>query len=241
MDAYMYTNVGNRPVNEDSANFTKVSDSELLCIVADGLGGHGRGEVASKLVVDIITEEAKNSGIADGAFFDNSIMLAQENLLKAQRDLNADNEMKTTLVALKVCGSTAQWCHVGDTRLYMWKKGKLSTRTLDHSVPQMLVASGEIKEKQIRFHEDRNRLIRVMGVKWNTPKYELSEPVAVQEGDAFLLCTDGFWEYITEKEMQKCLKKSKSAAEWMEKMAVIVHKRGKKSDMDNNTAISVII
>lgn len=70
-----------------------------------------------------------------------------------------------------------QWGHVGDSRLYYFKNGKIVKRTLDHSVPQMLVARGEIDEKEIRHHPDRNRLVRVMGMEWDEPKYQVSEPM----------------------------------------------------------------
>jgi len=241
LDSFIYTNVGDRSVNEDSVDFYKKSDDSELYIVADGLGGHGKGEVASKLVVDSLVECAENSDITAPEFFEQSVLCAQDTLMNAQHELNACDDMKTTVVCLKICGKSAQWCHVGDTRLYMWRKNKLLIRTLDHSVPQMLVASGEIKEKQIRFHEDRNRLIRVLGTKWDTPKYDISEPVEVVCGDAFLLCTDGFWELINEKEMAKCLKKASSAKEWIERMVKIVEKKGAKTDMDNNTALGVIV
>ena len=241
MESCLYTNVGKRTVNEDSAyNYLK-TNSEGFFVVCDGLGGHGKGEVASKLVVDAVVEKVKESGIENENIIESSILNANNLLLQAQKEIKAESEMKTTIVCLRVFDGKAQWAHVGDTRLYMFKNKKTFTRTLDHSVPQVLVAAGEIKEKQIRFHEDRNRLIRVMGTQWDSPKFDISEIESVSNGDAFLLCTDGFWEYITEKEMLKCLKKSKSADEWMNKMSEIVLKNGSKSDMDNNTAICVII
>ena len=79
-------------------------------------------------------------------------------------------------------------------------------RTIDHSIPQMLALAGEIKEKEIRRHPDRNKLLRVVGTDWENPQYEISEDVEKTGGEAFLLCSDGFWENITEKEMVKCLK-----------------------------------
>ena len=94
-----------------------------------------------------------------------------------------------------------QWGHVGDSRLYYFKNGRIVKRTLDHSVPQMLVAAGEIDEKEIRHHPDRNRLVRVMGMEWDEPKYQVSEPMPEEPGQAFLLCSDGFWENIEEEQI----------------------------------------
>lgn len=241
MDVCLYTNIGTRDVNEDSIDKNIISDSKGFFVIADGLGGHGKGEVASKLVTDAMKEKSKIIDIATENFLQNSILYAQNSLIEAQEKLNVINEMKTTVVCLRIFDGKAQWGHVGDSRLYMWRKGKLYIRTYDHSVPQMLVVSGEIKEKQIRFHEDRNRLIRVLGTKWENPKYDISEIYDIQSGDAFFMCTDGFWELINEREMRKCLKKSLTAQEWISRMAEIVNKKGLNTDMDNNTALAVIV
>ena len=100
--------------------------------------------------------------------------------------------------------------------------------------------AGEIKDKQIRSHPDRNRLLRVMGVEWEKSKYELSEEGALNDGDAFLMCSDGFWEPITEKEMCRLLKKSNSVEDWLNAMQITVKTNGKETNMDNNTAIAVL-
>ena len=149
--------------------------------------------------------------------------------------------MKTTAVVLQIRENDIQWAHVGDSRLYVFHKNKYKDRTRDHSVPQMLVNAGEIKEKDIRNHPDRNRLLRVMGIEWDKPKYVLSDSIEKKDGLAFLLCSDGFWELIEEKQMEKCLKKSKSAKQWLESMKEIVLKQGIGTDMDNFTAITVLV
>ena len=147
--------------------------------------------------------------------------------------------MKTTLVVLLTDGNRMQWAHIGDSRLYYFKGGKLKQRTLDHSVPQMLVAAGEIREEEIRFHPDRNRLLRVMGTEWDSPRYKVEDPVACSGKDALLLCTDGFWEWIVEKEMRAALKRSKSPAEWLERMEREIRKNGAGKGMDNYSAVAV--
>ena len=86
--------------------------------------------------------------------------------------------------------------------------------TLDHSVPQMLAAIGEIKENEIRHHPDRNRLLRVLGTEMEEPRHQKSEWMEKQTHQAFLLCSDGFWELINEKKMEWCLKWAKSPEQW---------------------------
>ena len=149
--------------------------------------------------------------------------------------------MKTTLCILHIQDSCASWLHVGDSRIYQFRKGKLIKKTLDHSVPQMLVAQGEIKESQIRFHEDRNRLLRVVGMSEKAPKYDMTQEVRIDATTSFLLCSDGFWEYLEEKEMIRLLKNASNPQEWIEKMEEIVMKRGQDKNMDNYSAIAVFI
>jgi serine/threonine protein phosphatase PrpC len=147
--------------------------------------------------------------------------------------------MKTAAVALVVLNGKCRWGHIGDSRLYFYHRNKPKARTLDHSVPQMLALSGEIKENQIRRHPDRNRLLRVMGVEWDTPRYELSDEIALDGNQSFLLCTDGFWDFIDEKAMRRLLKKSTDAQQWLVGMTNEVERNGAEQDMDNYTAIAV--
>ena len=226
---------GSRNVNEDYLDTVFEENKAFFCL-ADGLGGHGKGDLASKLTIKeafFCFEENEDLG--------KCIEYAQNKLLAEQKKLNVNDEMKTTFVCLKIKENIASWGHVGDSRLYFFRNNKLSTRTLDHSVPQMLVATGEIKEKDIRFHEDRNRLIRVMGMEWNSPKYDISDEVKLQNKDSFLLCSDGFWELIDEKEITKLLKKSKTPQEWLFAMEEVILKNGKDKNMDNYSAIAVFV
>ena len=105
----------------------------------------------------------------------------------------------------------------------------------------MLALGGQIKESEIRYHKDRNRVLRVMGTPWEGESYSVADPIEMLDDQAFVLCSDGFWELITEKEMEKTLKQSSSVAQWLEKMEKIVVKRGENKDMDNYSAICVYI
>ena len=227
---------GSRESNEDSVGFLCDGNAGFF-VLADGLGGHGRGEIASQLVTECAKDYfARVPGDLDGCFVE-----SQNRLIDEQRKLNASNEMKTTMVCLYINGGKAAWGHIGDSRLYHFKAGRVGQRTLDHSVPQMLVTIGEIREKDIRGHDDRNRLIRVMGTEWESPQYELGEETALCGKDAFLLCSDGFWEWITERDMEKALKKSASPDKWLELMKGAAMKNGAGRNMDNLSAIAVFV
>ena len=156
-----------------------------------------------------------------------------------QKLRNAKRKMKTTGVAIVTDDRNAYIGHVGDSRGYVFCRNKVKTRTLDHSIPQMLVLSREIKEDQIRNHPDRNTLLRVMGVEWDEAMYELMAPIPLRKCQAFLLCSDGFWELIDEREMCAQLKKANSVEEWLDNMVKIVRANGEGKNMDNFSAIAV--
>lgn len=239
IEYYMFTDKGGREINEDCVKTASYGDSYCF-VLCDGLGGHGRGEVASALVAESIAQRFAANGDSD-TFIETALDEAQEKLLSEQKRLHAPMEMKTTATVLTINGGEYKIGHIGDSRVYVFRKNKVLSRTLDHSVPQMLVLAGDIKEKHIRRHPDRNRLLRVMGVEWDSPRYEISESGTLKKGDAFLLCTDGFWEPITEKEMSKALKSSKSAEEWTAKMTELIRKNADLADMDNFSAVTVRI
>ena len=236
----MLSEDGGRKENEDSIGMAQ-KDENVCFVLADGLGGHGGGAEASGLVVNAILENFRESGEVSEEYLGQCIQNSQELLLQEQENQGRSQEMKTTLVVLLIGEKQILWGHIGDSRLYYFNHKKYKTRTLDHSVPQMLVAAGEITEKEIRGHADRNRLLRVMGIDWETPRYQLSTPIEREKHMEFLLCSDGFWELIEEKSMLQTLKKSQTPGEWLSAMKEKVLKNGKGKKMDNYSAIAVFL
>lgn len=228
---------GDRDPNEDYAA-AACSGGRYCFVVADGLGGHGQGEVASRLVCDTVQQyfREKETCTVEEMFEE-----AQQRLLQKQLAANAPDAMKSTLNVLVAGGESIRGGHVGDTRSYYFKRGRIVSRTKDHSVPQMMVSLGEIKEKEIRHHADRNRLLRVMGTEWDKPQYVIAKEVKAGRDLSFLLCTDGFWEYIEDRDMERCLRKAADVQNWLDAMNEIVRRNGKGGDMDNYTALAVWI
>jgi len=240
MDYALITNPGTRDQNEDSL-IALEDDRCHLFVVADGLGGHGKGEVASALVVDTF-KKIFQSGVADAdTFLQQAFTEVQSNILCVQRAQNSPYEMMTTCVALLTVEDVCRIGYIGDSRAYVFLKNRVKARTLDHSVPQMLVTSGEIKERQIRNHPDRNRLLRALGSSGESPGYEILDAFHLSEAQALLLCTDGFWELCDEKRMCALLRKSADAAQWLEAMTNEVKKNLQGRAADNYTAIAILV
>lgn len=230
------TNVGTRAVNEDCLAALE-RDGRALFVVCDGLGGHGMGQEAARLATDVFEEEFREKSGAEfglAAAFDR----AQEAVLGAQARLGLANQMKTTATALYYDGARFSYGHVGDTRLYLYRRGRLRARTLDHSVSQMLVFSGALKDSEIRSHPDRSRLLRVLGDKWDSPKYEMSGPRAARRGMGFLICTDGLWEFVGDPRPET----GQDAQAWLGAVLARFGAESKgKDEIDNYSAIAVLM
>ena len=232
-----YTDKGGRDINEDSIGVFQ-NAGNLGFVLCDGLGGHGMGDAASSLVVEVFKDQfSKTDDLVN--YLGQAFLASQDILIAEQKARNAEKKMKTTAVSLVTDGNTAYIGHIGDSRVYAFNKNKVKTRTLDHSIPQMLVLSKEIKESEIRNHPERNIVLRVMGIEWEEPMYELMVPIPLKKCQAFLLCSDGFWELIEEKTMCELLKKASTVDQWLYEMAAVVKANGVGKNMDNNSAIAV--
>ena len=150
---------GGRDHNEDSTSHLE-NDGVCVVVVADGLGGHGGGKIASSIVVGKIAELFMQNAEIDPSNIKDIFEQANREVVNAQSPATM---MKSTGVALFINNGTMIWGHAGDTRLYHFLEGRLINQTLDHSVSQLAVVTGEITMDQIRFHADRNRVLKAFG------------------------------------------------------------------------------
>ena len=153
---------GGREDNEDCCNFFQKGE-RLCAVVADGLGGHRGGEIASRLAVDAILQSFKDSPELSSTALIHHLEKARDDIVNYTKEERSLASMKTTVVAMIVDRESAMWAHVGDSRLYHFHKGRIIYETRDHSVPQAMADAGDIIRDQIREHEDRNRLLRAIG------------------------------------------------------------------------------
>ncbi len=235
----MKSKPGDRAYNEDYIQMHSEGDDALF-VLCDGLGGMGHGEIASETAVRGAISRFRQDRSEPGFF--ERMMEGSQNAVLTKQMMNPElKNMSTTMTALRIKDDTASWAHIGDSRLYMFRDGAVVHQTEDHSVPQMLVRMGDITTDEIRHHPDRNRLLYIIGKPWTEKRYVIGDPVKVRKGDAFLLCSDGFWEYIQEKEMVRLLESSADCSEWLARMQKVVEKNGAGSNMDNYSAICVQI
>ena len=225
---------GGRPINDDTVRIRQ--DGGRLCVyVGDGLGGYAGGKLASEAAGEALMALGAEGSLLGDAQMLAAAAQAEQAVRRTQQE--RQGVMKTTLVFLTLEDGQARWMHVGDSRLYHFRGGKLQTQTMDHSVSQMAVLMGDITPQEIRFHEDRNRVLRALG--GDNAKADLSPIlVTVQEEDVCLLCTDGFWEYVYEPEMEDLLQKAKNPQDWLEQMEKILLSRV-SGENDNYTAAAV--
>lgn len=238
LDQCVYTNAGGRSYNEDSVGVAGVDDYAIY-VVCDGLGGHASGEVASQAAVDVILDGWKNDVLPDRKeWLPSIIKRANNRILELQREHN--QIMKSTVVTLVIDDQKAVWANTGDSRLYYIHHGELISVTEDHSVAYKKYKAGEITREAIATDEDQSSLLRTLG---NEDRYEPSvyeSEAPLEKGDAFVLCSDGAWEYLLDHEVLVDYHKAMDASHWMELMLTRILSRvdGKS---DNLSMITIIV
>ena len=226
---------GGREYNEDCVRHMERHDAYAV-VVADGLGGHGGGEKASLIVAEGLTGAFMRDPEFEAGYIRNLFEQAATAVVEAQ---SSANKMKSTGVGLFLKDGAAIWAHAGDSRLYYFKDVVLNAQTLDHSVSQMAVFSGEITQEEIRSHVDRNKVLKAFGGEGF--RADISSVYTFETGfHAFLLCTDGFWEYVWETEMEIDLAKADAPIDWLGAMIGRLARRVPK-DNDNFSAAAVFI
>lgn len=236
---------GGREYNQDFiASF--VDENEACLVVCDGLGSYVGSEVASRLCATKIIENFMEIRVLDPSraympeFVQSYIRAAHNYVTDYKEHTPQIKSSCTTVSCLTTDGTHTVMAHIGDTRIYMFRGGKLAFQTKDHSLSQMAVEMGQISLRDIRSHKDQNKLTRVLGNDYYiAPDCDVdSRPLT--KGDAFILCTDGFWEYVFEEEMEADLCSSATPGEALQKMEARLLSRVTKFN-DNYSAIVVMV
>lgn len=235
---------GGRSTNQDACGHWH-SDRRLCCVVADGAGGHGGGDIASKLVVTHIIDQAAAAPLSGPEEVRELLVDANVHLVRNQSESDAAPDMHSTVVALfiDIMERKAIWGHSGDSRLYIFRDGRLVSHTRDHSLVQLMVDAGMLMPEQMRTHPRRSELQSALGSRAEDLLVSTADqPWHLEAEDVFLLCTDGLWEFVDESEMSSTLTRASDPASWLEALEnlVVQHatEHGKKSH-DNYSGIAV--
>ncbi len=237
-DTAFLTGQGGRENNEDTCRW-ETRSGLTAWVVADGLGGERGGEVASRLAVDTFLAAFRHHPSLSSEALSGYIVRADRAIRDRQAAEPLFARMGSTIVAAVCDGRRLGTVHLGDSRFYWFRDGKVFSQSKDHSVPQALCDAGLLKPEEIRTHPARNMLLSCLGHPGSADP-TVSPEGAIEPGDALLLCTDGFWGSLREEEMEQELGQASSASDWLLRMEPLRRERAATlPDNDNYTAIGV--
>ena len=228
-----------RSQNEDSIYISENPNTEFeYFIVADGMGGHNAGEIASQSAIKYFNEYIENNCVInDGsdvldAFVD-ALGYSNSKIFEMSENDPSYSGMGTTFTAVAICGGKIYCVHIGDSRLYVYDRNGLRQITRDHSFVMEMVRMGKITAEEARVHPKRNMITKAVGIEKNMPADTMIIPI--EEDSIILVCSDGLPSMVTDKEIEKILKKKTG----LEKKAdLLVELANKNGGYDN---ISVIL
>jgi protein phosphatase len=213
------SDVGRKRKGNEDALF--LNEHQKLFVVADGMGGHAAGEVASRVAADAIAEFVELTGgnqeitwpfglddsiSYEGNRLKTAVRHANSRVLEATRESAEYEGMATTVAAVLVDGDVANLAHVGDSRIYVWSAGEITLLTRDHSWVNEQIENGAISPEQARSHPLRNVVTRALGGRSDLVVDIQSRRMA--EGDMLLLCSDGLTTMVPDDEIARVLGES---------------------------------
>lgn len=236
------TDIGKRrELNEDSFGICGFEGGEPrgFCVLADGMGGHNAGEVASGNAVEIISRELEtvlseesSDGISQNIAA--AIDLANSEIYEMSLHSPEQAGMGTTTVLAYVKGSLVRVANIGDSRAYIISDREICRMTIDHSVVEQLIMSGTITREDAKNHPDKNIITRALGteefVDADFFDYEASE------GETILLCSDGLTEMVSEEDIAECVKSAESVRSAAEEL---IAKANENGGTDNITVVAI--
>ncbi len=231
-----------RAINEDSAVVVVPSEPALLhgkgvlAIVADGMGGHEAGEIASGLAVATVADHYYDSKRDVQQAMVEAFLAANAAILERSRRDRKMAGMGTTCTAAVVLNGLAYTAHVGDSRIYLIRGGRAYRMTQDHSATMEMVNQGLITLAEANHHEERNVILRAMGTHEKLDVSTWREPFPLQAGDALMLCSDGLYETIDDDEFGRLCANAASPEEACAALMALAASR----DGTDNVTVAVV-
>ncbi len=231
---------GARSHNEDDLRHG-AANSGWYAVLADGAGGHIRGAEAAQRAVSRIEAMLRDETMAFSPHnLSQTVYLAHSELQHHQPSDEPQSRMHCTIVVLWIdpAAEHVLWTHVGDSRLYRIRHGRTDVVTIDDSVVQRLLQAGVITPDQLSTHPQKNQLIAALGIDNDVEPHTVVRPVELQEGDAFLLCSDGWWDHFGPEELAATLAAALTPEAWLRTMREQIQAK-RKPRQDNFSAIAV--
>ncbi len=224
--------IGGRRVNQDRLAYS-YSKEVLLMVIADGMGGHARGEIAAEITVNTITkrfqQDARGPLRRPLEFLENAFFSAHRAIVAFADQHEMLECPRTTCVACIVQNNKAYWAHSGDSRLYTFRNGRLAAATVDHSRVQQLIDAGRLTREEAASHPERNKIYNCLGGVL-PPQVALAEEWFLQVGDTIMLSTDGFWGPLTSQLIATRLQSENLVTLAPKLLEEAEHKAGSQSD-----------
>lgn len=234
---YQISRKGGREKNEDRMGYCYTRDSGLFAL-ADGMGGHPEGEVASQLALQTLAalfqRDAKPVLKDPMRFLHDAIIAGHHQLIRYATEKALIDTPRTTIVACVLQGNSAYWAHCGDSRLYLVRGDKLVARTRDHSYSELQETLSQVVPIGERFN--RNVLFTCLGSP-GKPVVDTVGPLILQEGDRLLLCSDGLWGSVSDEVITQQVASSSISNSVPELVEQALRNGGPKSD--NVTVLAV--
>lgn len=217
-----------RDHNEDSVTIVKNINDEILMAVADGMGGHRGGEIASSIAINIIARrfsEIPEIGDKESAisWIQNIVGEANKAIYKYTADHPESEGMGTTVVLAILAKDFLLFGNIGDSSGYVIKNKKLHKITTDHTLVNLLVKSGELTLEEAKDHPRKNVLMRALGA---TQDVEMDVFDITDEVEGILLCSDGLTNMLTDEQITKVLNEDHTGEEKLQKLVIKSNNRG---------------
>jgi len=229
---------GSRRINQDRIAYAE-RDNAVLMVLADGLGGHARGELASELLTQTLVQQftsIRQPVIEQpSAFLALGILHAHKMIKAMGKAHNPPIEPRTTCVICLVQNGYAYWAHVGDSRLYLFRNGELIERTQDDTMIERMRQEGVLTEEEMLTHPDKSRLLKCVGGP-RDPSVSLGQETLLNPGDVLLLCTDGLWEALPQENIISYLKRDDLEDSVVDML--LAAEAARKGSSDNISAIA---
>ncbi|OWY39043.1 phosphatase [Xenophilus sp. AP218F] len=241
LSVFQESRIGGRAYNQDRLALAHSRDAAML-VLADGMGGHMRGEVAAQIAVDLLCElfyqQATPLLSHPNRFMVNAISSVHQVILDYAADHKLPDVPSTTIVVAIIQQGFLYWCHVGDSRLYLLDPEGMRLRSRDHSQVQRLIDQGVLTEEGAKTHPERNKIYNCLGAT-SDPDIDIGERQALTAGCTVMLCSDGLWSQVPDAELERVFA-NRNVNQVLPALIRVAERRGGAAG-DNLSAVAVTL